>query len=232
MDEVIRNQALDPVAPVSLLARLRAATRDLHTEAERGGIYGALIAGRATRDGYLLLLRNLVPVYAALELGLEARPILAPFDGGVLRRGPALTRDLGRLAGPNWREDLPLVAPAADYAAHLATLAATHPPLLLAHVYARYLGDLSGGRILRRLVRERFDVPREALAYFDFPERVPTDTASPVSPTLTDALRAAIAHAAKRSDHDGIVAEACVAFRHTIALSAAVAGRAGDSASR
>jgi heme oxygenase len=214
------------------LARLRAATHDLHAVAERGGIYGALIAGRASRTGYLLLLRNLEPVYAALEQGLETDAVLAPFDAGLLRRGPAITRDLDHLSGPRWRQDLPLLAPAADYANHLANLAETDPPLLLAHVYTRYLGDLSGGRLLRRLVQERLGVPPEALAYFDFPEHVPSAGPCEEPTTLGGALRTAIAHAAQSRVHDGIVEEACAAFSLTIALSEAVAEYVGNSAPR
>ena len=40
-----------------------------------------------------------------------------------------------------------------SYVARLDHLSRTRPPLLAAHAYVRYMGDLSGGQILREVVR-------------------------------------------------------------------------------
>jgi len=45
-------------------------TKALHVEAERTGIIRDLLRGEATREGYVLLLRNLLPAYRAMEQGL------------------------------------------------------------------------------------------------------------------------------------------------------------------
>jgi heme oxygenase len=42
-------------------------------------------------------------------------------------------------------------------------------PGLLGHGYVRYLGDLSGGQLLRGLLRDRLGLPLAALSYYEFP---------------------------------------------------------------
>ncbi|MCK7474808.1 MAG: hypothetical protein MZV49_17445 [Rhodopseudomonas palustris] len=48
-----------------VLTQLYQRTRALHLQAEKTGILAAILRGAATRDGLLLLLRNLQPVYQA-----------------------------------------------------------------------------------------------------------------------------------------------------------------------
>ena len=58
-------------APVSVVTALYMRTKTLHVEAERTGIIRDLLRGEASREGYVLLLRNLLPAYQAMERGLE-----------------------------------------------------------------------------------------------------------------------------------------------------------------
>ncbi len=64
------------------------------------------------------------------------------------------------------------VAPTTQrYVGRLVELADRHPHLLLAHAYVRYLGDLSGGqhiaRIVRRVLPPKLD---SAVEFYDFPD--------------------------------------------------------------
>ncbi len=142
-----------PAAPRSSLAEaLRAGTRTLHGEVERSALMQALLKGRLSRAGYVGLLRSLAELYRALEGALEAHrghPAVAALWAPQLRRSAALAADLQVLHGPGWAREVPVEAPAAAYAAHLAGLA---PELLVAHLYVRSLGDLNGGQLLARLV--------------------------------------------------------------------------------
>lgn len=146
-------------ASTGLAARLKDATRELHRQAERSGVMAELMQGRISRETYCLLLRNLQPIYSALEAGLDAHH---PTDPNVqrlwrpeLRRLAALEHDLDHLhAGADWRRDLPVLGAAAEYAERLERLARTDPVLLIPHVYLRYLGDLHGGQMLARIVRQ------------------------------------------------------------------------------
>lgn len=140
-----------------LSERLREGTRVLHAQAERSGVMRALLRGELDRAGYARLLRNLHPIYAALEAALErhaTHPAIEPLHDPALARRAALEADLGALAGTDWAQALAPAPAGAEYAARLAHCADADPPLLVAHAYVRYLGDLSGGQILHGIVRD------------------------------------------------------------------------------
>jgi heme oxygenase len=164
-----------PSAPAGLAARLKSATRELHGRAERAGVMADLLQGRIGRPGYGALLCSLHALYEALEAALDAHadsPFVEPLRHGELRRTPAIESDLAALFGERWRGDLAPAPAAAAYAGRLRRIAATggaEVPLLAAHAYVRYLGDLHGGQILARTLRARFDLAGDAgLQFYAF----------------------------------------------------------------
>lgn len=194
--------------------RLRHETKPAHREAERSGFLADLIRGRADRPGYALYLRNLAPVYAALESALERRdsPLLAPFRQAGLRRAPWLMADLYALVGSAWRS-LPELAEARRYA--LAVEAADDIGLA-AHAYTRYLGDLSGGQILRDVLTKSLALHETALSFYAFPDVL--DIAA-----TKDAARRSLDRLGARSRAtDALIEAAKDAFRFNIDLSLAV----------
>jgi len=64
-------------------------------------------------------------------------------------RLPSLERDLAHLRGPGWRSTLTALPATRAYADRVAECARTWPSGYVAHHYTRYLGDLSGGQIIR-----------------------------------------------------------------------------------
>lgn len=81
----------DRSSSVSVVTALYLRTKTLHVEAERTGIIRDLLRGEASREGYVLLLRNLLPAYQAMEQGLHrhrSSPPLAPsrLTGLIARR--------------------------------------------------------------------------------------------------------------------------------------------------
>ena len=155
----------------TLTSRLKDATRELHHVAEHAGGMSALLRGRVDRPQYCVLLRNFHALYAALEAALDrhaALPLVAPVRVPVLYRTVALAADLRVLHGSGWNE-LPLAAAMQSYVARLEEIARTQPPLLAAHAYVRYMGDLSGGQILRDVVRRALDLEDGAgTAFYTF----------------------------------------------------------------
>ncbi len=156
--------------------RLRLETRDLHTLSERSGVMAQLIGGRLALEGYCALLRNLHAIYAALEAALERHPdepsVVALADQ-PLHRASALAADLHALCGPGWPAALPLTAAARAYVRRLQAQADDEPLLLTAHAYVRYLGDLHGGQMLKRLVARSLaaagdTLPAGALHFYEF----------------------------------------------------------------
>jgi heme oxygenase len=153
----------------SLSGALRERTAELHTQAERAGIVNDILRGTATRHGYALLLRNLLPAYEAMESGLDRH------------------RDGGRL---------------------------------IAHAYARYLGDLSGGQILKKLLGKSIGLTAPELTFYDFP-------AIADQRAFKDEFRDALDRAGDEvSDFDAVVEEGAAAFRLNIDVSNAVQAEA------
>ncbi len=152
--------------------RLRDATRALHTEVERAGVMRLLLRGQLERRDYCRLLRNLHAIYVALEAGLSQHasdPALAVLHCEPLFRSDALREDLNFLRGADWADAMPLTEAATQYAGHLERVAQHAPFLLGAHAYVRYLGDLSGGQMLNRIVSKSLDLqPGEGVNFYDF----------------------------------------------------------------
>jgi heme oxygenase len=189
--------------------RLRADTRLLHAEVERAGIMPRLLRGELGRAGYCALLRNLHEIYRLLEDALRRNaslPQLAPVVLPALFRAEALGEDLGALHGPGWPH-LPLVPATQAYAARLRDVERDAAALLLAHAYVRYLGDLSGGQIVRRIVGASLGLADGAgLRFYDFGD-------GPRRQRLADDLRRGIDSACAPAALEPLVAEAQLAFR-------------------
>lgn len=198
------------MADTAFSARLRDATGDLHTRAERTGFVADMLRGRAGRAGYALLLRNLLPVYRAMEDGLARdAPVLRPFARPELYRAGRIEADLTVLCGQEWPSLLPA---GARYAARAARAAEGDGTLLIAHAYVRTLGDLSGGQMLGRLLARTLALPPEALNFYDF-------SAVADIPATKAAWRSALDAVAAPGQ---LLHEAQVAFRLNISLSEAV----------
>lgn len=196
---------------------IRERTKLVHRAAERAGFIAELLHGRATKAGYALFLRNLLPAYAALEPALSANaaePLVAAFADPRFHRLEALSADLRATAGADWAA-LPLLPEATAYAEAI-TVSASDPGRLAGHAYARYLGDLSGGQILKPLLARMLGLGPDALAFYDFPAYA--DLSAPKL-ALREALDTvpSTSHAAQT-----ICDEAVAAFRHNIAVSEAV----------
>jgi heme oxygenase len=89
--------------------------------------------------------------------------------GRELRRADALAADLDVLHGPRWRDELAPGPAIQRYAARLDAIARAEPALLASHAYVRYLGDLSGGQLLRRVIAATLAIDGEAgLAFYRF----------------------------------------------------------------
>ena len=131
---------------------IRTASHEQHVEAETSTFMSDLLGGRLGVDAYARYTEQLWFVYEALESGargLTSDPVAGPFVRPELFRLPSLERDLAHLRGPGWRAGLTALPATRAYAARVAECARTWPSGYVAHHYTRYLGDLSGGQIIR-----------------------------------------------------------------------------------
>jgi heme oxygenase (biliverdin-producing, ferredoxin) len=118
-----------------------------------------LVGGRLGLAAYARYAEQLWFVYRALEEGaarLAGDPVAGPFLRPELLRVPALEHDLRHLLGPGWRERAAALPAATRYAERVAEVAATWPAGFVAHHYTRYLGDLSGGQVIRAVAERAY----------------------------------------------------------------------------
>jgi heme oxygenase len=219
-----RAEPLEGTRPGSFAMALRERTAQLHAHAERSGIMRDILRGRATRRGYALMLRNLQPAYEAMEQGLERRrndPAVGRFAWRELYRTGALCADLAALCGDDWSRALPLLAAGRKYARRVADVAQGGGARLIAHAYVRYLGDLSGGQVMKKLLGESLGLEDRELSFYAFP-RI-TDHGA-----FKDEFRLALDDVGTTlADADAVIEEATVAFELNIDVSNAVLAAAG-----
>ncbi|MFE7791124.1 heme oxygenase (biliverdin-producing) [Streptomyces sp. NPDC057460] len=131
---------------------IRTASHEQHTEAEASTFMSDLLGGRLGVVAYTRYTEQLWFVYRALEEGAEALrtdPVAGPFIQPELMRTAELERDLAHLRGADWRRGLEPLPATAAYADRVTECARTWSAGYVAHHYTRYLGDLSGGQIIR-----------------------------------------------------------------------------------
>ncbi|MFC9705723.1 heme oxygenase (biliverdin-producing) [Streptomyces sp. NPDC056943] len=131
---------------------IRTASHEQHTEAETSSFMGDLLGGRLAVDAYARYTEQLWFVYRALEEGAETLredPVAGPFIQPELFRTAALEQDLAHLRGSDWRAGVSPLPATVAYAERVAECARDWPAGYVAHHYTRYLGDLSGGQIIR-----------------------------------------------------------------------------------
>ncbi|KDQ66854.1 heme oxygenase (biliverdin-producing) [Streptomyces halstedii] len=154
--------ATAPSTPFSTL--IRTASHEQHTEAESSTFMSDMLGGRLGVDAYTRYTEQLWFVYRALEDGadaLRADPVAGPFIRPELMRSAELERDLAHLRGEGWREGLEPLPATAAYAERVAECARDWPAGYVAHHYTRYLGDLSGGQIIRGTAEKTWGFERK-----------------------------------------------------------------------
>ncbi|MEU5695896.1 biliverdin-producing heme oxygenase [Actinosynnema sp. NPDC020468] len=191
-------------------ARLRLGTRAEHERAERSVFVEALLEGRLGRDAYAGLLGQSHLFYDVLENAGESwrgDPVVGGFvDDGLLRRD-ALAADLAYLLGAGWREQVEALPATRAYVDRLAEVCFTSRAAFVAHHYTRYLGDLSGGQIIRRRMREVYGFEDDGVRFYVF------DAVAKPKP-FRDHYRALLDGAPwTEDDRDLLVEEANLAFR-------------------
>jgi heme oxygenase len=142
-------------------------TRDIHTQVEQHPFVRRLLKDTLDSASYQQYLVDLNLVYSVLEeeiaSNLKTESELNKIYFPELNRTTMLDADLNSSSF----KDLPrnTSEAALSYAEHLSLLGRQEPILLAAHAYVRYLGDLSGGMILKRHIEKKWP---DAIHFYDF----------------------------------------------------------------
>jgi heme oxygenase len=159
-----------------LSARLRRDTRIVHDAAQAGGFLDALVAGLLPWEAYADLTAQHWFLYESLELAARTMtddPVARAFVFPELTRLPSLEADLQFLYGPRWLSKIAALPATTTYCTRLRYAANSHPIGFIAHHYARYLGDISGGQYLGRAVARAYGFTGDGHRFFIFDDLDP-----------------------------------------------------------
>lgn len=112
--------------------------------------------------------------YTAMEEELERNkehPAIAPlYFPAELHRHEALTEDLEYFFGEDWEGQVSCSLATRRYTDRIREVGSSDPALLVAHAYTRYMGDLSGGQVLRKVAQRAMKLPAtgEGLKFYQF----------------------------------------------------------------
>lgn len=155
----------------SFSTRLREVTQQDHTEAETSEFITTLMGGERSARDYALLIAQYAHIYETLEQEvqkLRADAELAEIFDPLLDRSTRIAADLAVLLPAQGIDSPPAALPATKVYIAAIRNAAAEPARLVAHHYLRYLGDLSGGLAIGKLVARHYAIPPEALNMWDF----------------------------------------------------------------
>ncbi len=150
---------------------LRERTSSGHSSSEGADFMSDLMTGKGSKEDYIALVAQHFFIYEALEAAadrMRADAVAAPFISDKLTRLPAIVQDLEFLIGPDWREQITPLPTTARYVARINEVGAAWPGGFVAHHYTRYLGDLSGGQIIRTLMQRQFGFDTNGVGFYLF----------------------------------------------------------------
>lgn len=171
--------ATEVSAATAFSTELKSATAKVHEEAEHSTFMDTLLRGDLNATAGTAALAGLhaqyLNVYEALEYAISAHAaseFLAPLHDARLERTAALRADLEALAAAGVEFERSPSTPTQAYVAELRELGSSDSrdaaAALAGHHYVRYLGDLSGGQVVSRLVSRSYSIPAESLTFYSF----------------------------------------------------------------
>lgn len=151
--------------------RLRSATLAEHDRIQSTPFMRALLAGELEADAYAVMLAQNYFIYQALEESadfMRADLIAGPFVSDRLHRTAALEADLHYHLGPDWKQVMSPSEPTERYRSRIREVCFEWSGGFVAHHYTRYLGDLSGGQAIRRIMSRELATGGEGFACHRF----------------------------------------------------------------
>ena len=128
---------------------LKDLTYEQHRKAETRPFVKILFSGNVDPKLYATYLKNQHPMYEVLEVCAMQHGLFAGLP--EIRRAPAILADYIELWGADSTE-VPKMCPVVDeYCKYILSIK-DDPKKLMAHMYVRHMGDLSGGQMIAKRV--------------------------------------------------------------------------------
>ena len=209
-----------------LAIRLKEGTKESHSAAENTKFVASFLRGVVDYEEYRKLLTNFYYVYDTMEQRIRETedPMVQAIKSEDLERKEAIERDLEYYYGPDWKEKQEPSEACNKYCHRLNEVAEKDPYLLVAHHYTRYIGDLSGGKILKEITARVLNPPQgKGLDFYEFPS-------IPNAKLFKQNYRACLDNlGTDASQENALITEANYAFRLNMYMFEEIQGNAAKS---
>ncbi|GBF50042.1 heme oxygenase [Leptospira ryugenii] len=159
---------------MSIALMLREGTAEKHQETERVPYLRAIFRGGLDPQTYAYQLEAFHSIYQVMETLFDSHksnPVLSKVYYTELYRTKAIEEDLSFFEKKfNTKRRGSITPKTKAYTSHIEEVAKTKPYLLSAQSYVRYLGDLSGGQAIKKVIAKTFQLEgNEGTAFYEFP---------------------------------------------------------------
>nr|YP_010335829.1 heme oxygenase [Chroothece richteriana]UNJ14235.1 heme oxygenase [Chroothece richteriana] len=156
----------------NLATQLKQGTTKSHSMAENVMFVKSFLSGVISPVSYRKLIANLYFVYSAIEEEMYSNcyhECISPIYFIELNRKESLERDLYFFYGSNWQKEIKPSIATQVYVDRIHALGKHQPELLVAHAYTRYLGDLSGGQVLKKIAKNALRIEgNHGIEFYEF----------------------------------------------------------------
>lgn len=170
-----REEETENIAgPADLSELLKEGTKESHEKAENCTFVKDFLKGRIKSELFKLATAALYFTYSALEEELDRNkeqpaiePLYFPLE---LHRKENLMKDVSYFYGDGWEDTIQPSEATQEYVERIHYIGRHSPELLVAHAYTRYMGDLSGGQILKKVAQRALHLPStgEGVQFYEF----------------------------------------------------------------
>ena len=206
--------------------QIKVGTKKSHSAAENTKFVASFLRGVVSKESYRTLVANLYFVYTALEdvaEHLKDNDEVSPLLFDELKRHKALAKDLDYFYGEGWHENIYPSPATKRYIDRIREIGRQEPYLFIGHHYTRYMGDLSGGQILKGIAKRSLKLDDEAFNFYEFKDILnPVDFKNNYRGTLN-------CLPLTQTQVDAIITEANYAFRLNMYMFDELAGDAAKS---
>ena len=155
-----------------LALQLKEGTKESHSAAENTKFVASFLRGVVDYEEYRKLLTNFYYVYDTMEQRIRETedPMVQAIKSEDLERKEEIEWDLEYYYGADWKDKQIPSEACNTYCHRINEIAEKDPYLLVAHHYTRYIGDLSGGKILKEITARVLKPPAgKGLDFYEFP---------------------------------------------------------------
>ena len=209
-----------------LAIRLKEGTKESHSAAENTKFVASFLRGVVDYEEYRKLLTNFYYVYDTMEQRIRETedPMVQAIKSEDLERKEAIERDLEYYYGSDWKDKQIPSEACNTYCHRINEIAEKDPYLLIAHHYTRYIGDLSGCKILKEIAARVLKPPAgKGLDFYEFPS-------IPNAKLFKQNYRAVLDNlGTDSSQENALITEANYAFRLNMYMFDEIQGNASNS---